>query len=52
MAGLSGYKSEYYELSVAVGNKLVDQFTTPDARNRTVVASETSYLDQLDSLLD
>jgi Fe-S oxidoreductase len=52
MAGSFGYNSEYYELSVAVGNELVDQFTTPDARDRTVVASGTSCLDQLDSLLD
>jgi iron-sulfur cluster protein len=52
MAGSFGYKSEYYELSVAVGDRLRDQFRTEDARERTVVASGTSCLDQLDSLLD
>ncbi len=52
MAGSFGYKSEYYELSVDVGEELHDQFSTPDARDRTVVASGTSCLEQLDSLLD
>ncbi|UPV76396.1 LUD domain-containing protein (plasmid) [Halorussus limi] len=51
MAGSFGYKSEYYELSVAVGEQLRDQFTAPDAADRLVVASGTSCLEQLDSLL-
>jgi len=33
MAGSFGYKSEYYELSVDVGESLVDQFTTEDRRS-------------------
>ncbi|SMO58562.1 LUD domain-containing protein [Halorubrum cibi] len=51
MAGSFGYKSEYYELSVDVGETLVDQFSTDDAADRTVVASGTSCLEQLDALL-
>ncbi|GAA0291279.1 LUD domain-containing protein [Haloparvum alkalitolerans] len=51
MAGSFGYKSEYYELSVDVGETLVDEFTTEDTADRTVVASGTSCLEQLDALL-
>jgi len=51
MAGSFGYKSEYYELSVDVGESLVDQFTTEETADRTVVASGTSCLEQLDALL-
>ncbi|MFD1514871.1 LUD domain-containing protein [Halomarina rubra] len=51
MAGSFGYKREYYDVSVAVGADLVDQFTAADAADRTVVASGTSCLDQLDDLL-
>ncbi|WP_430506457.1 LUD domain-containing protein [Haloparvum sp. PAK95] len=51
MAGSFGYKSEYYELSVDVGEELVDQFTTEENADRTVVASGTSCLEQLDALL-
>ncbi|WP_134671466.1 LUD domain-containing protein [Halorussus marinus] len=51
MAGSFGYKSEYYDLSRAVGEDLGEQFREPDARDRTVVASGTSCLEQLDSLL-
>ncbi|SFG80705.1 iron-sulfur cluster-binding protein [Halopelagius inordinatus] len=51
MAGSFGYKSEYYELSMDVGDELRRQFETEEARDRTVVASGTSCLDQLDSLL-
>ncbi|NHN49418.1 LUD domain-containing protein [Halostella sp. JP-L12] len=50
MAGSFGYKSEYYDLSVDVGQSLVDQFE-PAADERTVVASGTSCMEQLDSLL-
>jgi len=52
MAGSFGYKTEYYDLSVDVGESLADQFTALDARDRTVVASGTSCLEQLDDLLD
>jgi len=51
MAGSFGYKSEYYELSMDVGESLGDQFTTDDTADRTVVASGTSCLEQLDALL-
>ena len=52
MAGSFGYKSEYYELSVTVGEDLAEGFHSDVARDRTVVASGTSCLEQLDSLLD
>jgi Fe-S oxidoreductase len=51
MAGSFGYKSEYYDLSMDVGSDLESQFSTPDTRERTVVASGTSCLEQLDSML-
>jgi len=51
MAGSFGYKSEYYELSVDVGERLADTDGFADA-DRTVVASGTSCLDQLADLLD
>jgi len=51
MAGSFGYKREYYDVSMAVGEDLAEQFTTEDAADRTVVASGTSCLDQLDDLL-
>ncbi|SFL50591.1 iron-sulfur cluster-binding protein [Halogranum rubrum] len=51
MAGSFGYKSEYYELSMDVGSRLQDQFTAPEGQGRTVVASGTSCLEQLDALL-
>jgi iron-sulfur cluster protein len=52
MAGSFGYKQEYYDVSVAVGDDLVNQFQTVDAADRTVVASGTSCLEQLDDLLE
>lgn len=52
MAGSFGYKSEYYEVSMAVGDDLRRQFTDADAKDRTIVASGTSCLEQLDSLLE
>ena len=51
MAGSFGYKREYYELSVDVGDRLRAQFEAPEAADRTVVASGTSCLEQLDALL-
>ncbi|MFC7224127.1 LUD domain-containing protein [Halalkalicoccus sp. GCM10025322] len=50
MAGSFGYKSEYYDLSMDVGEALAKQFETA-ADERTVVASGTSCMEQLDSLL-
>ncbi|SIS06602.1 LUD domain-containing protein [Natronorubrum thiooxidans] len=52
MAGSFGYKQEYYELSMDVGDRLADQFTAPEAKNRLVVASGTSCEDQLEDLLE
>ena len=49
MAGSFGYKSQYYDLSMAVGETLADQFDDP---SRQIVASGTSCQEQLDSLLD
>ncbi|MFW5934298.1 MAG: LUD domain-containing protein [Halolamina sp.] len=51
MAGSFGYKSEYYELSVDVGETLAEQFRADGNADRTVVASGTSCLEQLDALL-
>jgi len=52
MAGSFGYKQEYYDVSVAVGEELAEQFSTEETGDREVVASGTSCLDQLDDLLD
>ncbi|WP_302082095.1 LUD domain-containing protein [Salinibaculum rarum] len=52
MAGSFGYKTDYYELSMDVGEPIREQFTDEDGRDRTVLASGTSCLDQLDALLD
>ncbi|WP_252700461.1 LUD domain-containing protein [Natronosalvus vescus] len=51
MAGSFGYKREYYELSMDVGDHLRQQLTTAETRDRLVVASGTSCGDQLESLL-
>lgn len=48
MAGSFGYKQEYYELSVDVGEPLVEQFGDTD---RMLVAQGTSCSEQLDALL-
>ncbi|SHH27814.1 LUD domain-containing protein [Halobaculum gomorrense] len=48
MAGSFGYKSAYYELSMDVGEPLVEQFGDADR----VLASGTSCGEQLDALLD
>jgi iron-sulfur cluster protein len=52
MAGSFGYKSDYYELSVDVGNRLRDQLQADGVTDRRVVASGTSCLEQIDSLLE
>ncbi|TYL36804.1 (4Fe-4S)-binding protein [Natronococcus pandeyae] len=52
MAGSFGYKSQYYELSMDVGDRLRDQFTSPTAQDRLVVASGTSCEEQLGALLE
>ncbi|MFB6299342.1 MAG: LUD domain-containing protein [Halobacteriales archaeon] len=49
MAGSFGYKSEYYELSMDVGEPLAEQFA--DHTDRTIVASGTSCMEQIESLL-
>jgi Fe-S oxidoreductase len=48
MAGSFGYKSQYYELSVDVGERLAAQFAGTDRR---VLASGTSCAEQLADLL-
>jgi iron-sulfur cluster protein len=48
MAGSFGYKEQYYELSVDVGDPLADEFA--DAAR--IVASGTSCADQLEDLLE
>jgi len=48
MAGSFGYKQEYYDLSMAVGSDLHDQFEDEPR----VVASGTSCTEQLADLLD
>jgi Fe-S oxidoreductase len=52
MAGSFGYKSQYYDVAMAVGDHLREEFTTEETGDRTVVASGTSCIEQLDSLLD
>jgi iron-sulfur cluster protein len=51
MAGSFGYKSEYYDLSMKVGEALRDQFGRETPAGRTVVASGTSCQEQLHDLL-
>jgi Fe-S oxidoreductase len=48
MAGSFGYKSEYYELSMDVGESLREEFG--DVDDRTLVASGTSCSEQLSAL--
>ncbi len=48
MAGSFGYKTDYYELSMDVGEPLREQFGDTD---RVVVAAGTSCTEQLDGLL-
>lgn len=50
MAGSFGYKSEYYDLSIDVGDDLREQFADADETNRRVVASGASCQEQLTSL--
>ncbi|WP_306055952.1 LUD domain-containing protein [Natronococcus wangiae] len=52
MAGSFGYKTQYYDLSMDVGDRLREQFTSPAARDRLVVASGTSCEEQLGALLE
>ena len=51
MAGSFGYKSEYYELSVDVGETLAGQFEDAGVESRELVASGASCHEQLASLL-
>ncbi|ELZ05959.1 LUD domain-containing protein [Natrialba asiatica] len=52
MAGSFGYKSDYYELSMDVGERLREQLQDDGVRGRPVVASGTSCLEQIDALLE
>jgi Fe-S oxidoreductase len=51
MAGSFGYKKEYYELSMKVGQELDEQLASEDAA-RTVVASGTSCQEQIGALIN
>ncbi|RDI69939.1 LUD domain-containing protein [Halopelagius longus] len=52
MAGSFGYKSEYYELSMDVGDRLRGQLEADGVDDRRVVASGTSCLEQIGALLE
>ncbi|MFB6223487.1 MAG: LUD domain-containing protein [Haloarcula sp.] len=52
MAGSFGYKSDYYELSMDVGDRLRTQLEDDGIKDRPVVASGTSCLEQIDALLE
>ena len=52
MAGSFGYKSEYYELSMQVGEALREQFAAAEREEQAVVASGTSCQEQLRALLE
>ncbi|RKS78376.1 iron-sulfur cluster protein [Haloarcula quadrata] len=52
MAGSFGYKSDYYELSMDVGDRLRTQLEDDGVQDRPVVASGTSCLEQIDALLE
>jgi iron-sulfur cluster protein len=52
MAGSFGYKSDYYELSMDVGDRLRAQLRDDGVQDRAVVASGTSCLEQIDALLE
>jgi len=52
MAGSFGYKSDYYELSMDVGDRLRTQLRDDGVQERAVVASGTSCLEQIDALLE
>jgi len=51
MAGSFGYKSDYYEISMDVGEQLRQQLDEPGNAERVPVASGTSCLEQIDALL-
>jgi Fe-S oxidoreductase len=48
MAGSFGYKTEYYDLAMAVGDDLAEQVTAADPD--VVAASGTSCLEQLEGM--
>ncbi len=52
MAGSFGYKGDYYELSMDVGDRLREQLRDEGVLERPVVASGPSCLEQIDSLLE
>ena len=52
MAGSFGYKSEYYELSMQVGEALREPFAAAEREGQAVVASGTSCQEQLRALLE
>ncbi|MFB6113187.1 MAG: LUD domain-containing protein [Halodesulfurarchaeum sp.] len=52
MAGSFGYKEQYYEVSMEVGEVVEGQLTSQEMRNREVFASGMSCHSQIDSLLE
>ncbi len=52
MAGSFGYKREYYELSMSVGELIAEQFNDAEMDDRVLLASGTSCLEQLDALFE
>ncbi|PQJ33295.1 (4Fe-4S)-binding protein [Salinibacter sp. 10B] len=52
MAGSFGYKSDYYELSMRVGEALRDEVVSLAGEEATVVASGISCREQLEAVLD
>ncbi|MFC6954700.1 LUD domain-containing protein [Halorubellus litoreus] len=52
MAGSFGYKEDYYELSMDVGERLRTQLESDAVAEAPVVASGTSCLEQIDALLE
>jgi len=51
MAGSFGYKTDYYEVSMDVGEQLRGQLDADGNRDRVPVASGTSCLEQIESLI-
>ena len=52
MAGSFGYKADYYELSMRVGEALRDEVVSLAGEEATVVASGISCREQLEAVLD
>jgi len=49
MAGSFGYKADYYELSMQIGQDLYSEMTSDDYPHATLAASGTSCQEQLET---